>query len=93
MELKQVVVNNTGMSQDMSISKQDDKFAFENKNIRIQATDDGTLLSITNLRNPEAKKNTVILCGTILGKCVTPEYLVLFSSFQPLFAISSQRYE
>ena len=92
MELKQVVVNNTGMSQDVSISKQDNKRVFENRNIRIQASDDGTLLSVTNLKSPmplgsNSQTPAHELFGfryknrhaAILGGCLTPEYLILFT--------------
>ena len=80
MELKQVVVSNGGMSRDLSVSKQDNKLAFENKNIRIQATDDGTLLSVTNLKNPKDLLGTSKIPMTLYGSCVTPEYLVLFGN-------------
>ena len=81
MELKQIVVNNGGMSQDLSVSKQDNKLAFENKNIRIQATDDGTLLSVTNLKTPKTIKTVGFGNNpkVILGSCITPDYLVLFA--------------
>lgn len=81
MELKQVVVNNGGMSQDLSVSKQENKLAFENRNIRIQATDDGTLLSVTNIKSPKTLKINLrnIFSTVLLGSCVTPEYLVLFA--------------
>ena len=78
MELKQTVINNSGMSQDFSISKQDNKFAFENRNVRIQSTNDGTLLSVTNLRDP-LQTNTYVGCHKVIGHCVTPNYLIVFA--------------
>lgn len=53
MAQKKVELRNKGMSQDMSISKEIQEFAFENHNIRIQATDDNTLLAITNIKGPK----------------------------------------
>lgn len=77
MQLKQAVVSNIGMSQDVSISRADNKYAFENENVRIQATDDGTLLAITNIKSPKLL-STAPENITILGKCFTPDYLIIF---------------
>lgn len=78
MELKKVNVGNKGMSQDYSISKDSQEYAFENRNIRIQALDDNTLLSITNIKGPK-KVDNVEIKGTIVGKCIAKDYLVLFT--------------
>ena len=53
MKLNKVNIINKGMSQDASISKEVQEYAFENKNIRIQALEDSTLLSITNVKGPK----------------------------------------
>lgn len=52
MENKKVNLQNKGMSQDFSISKETPEYAFENHNIRIQATADNTLFSVTNIQGP-----------------------------------------
>lgn len=52
MENKKVNLQNRGMSQDMAISKETPECAFENHNIRIQATADNTLASVTNIQGP-----------------------------------------
>lgn len=78
MELKKIELQNKGMSQDMSISKDVQEHAFKNKNIRIQALDDNTLLSVTNIKGPK-KITSITLNGKIVGKCFTKDYLVLFT--------------
>jgi hypothetical protein len=78
MELKKVDVGNKGMSQDYSISKDTQEFAFENRNIRIQALDDNTLLSITNIKGPK-KLEGITIEGSIVGKCIAKNSLVLFT--------------
>jgi hypothetical protein len=78
MELKKVNILNKGMSQDYSISKDNQEYAFKNKNIRIQALDDNTLLSVTNVKGP-TKITTIPIQGIVVGKCFTGDYLVLFT--------------
>jgi hypothetical protein len=79
MKLQKVDILNQGMSQDLSISKETkQEYAFENRNIRIQALDDGTLLSITNVRGPKKIKDIKIE-GAVIGKCITKNYIVLFT--------------
>ena len=79
MKLSKVNIINKGMSQDASISKEVQEYAFENKNIRIQALDDSTLLSITNVRGPKKLTLNNTIQGTVVGKCYTGNYLVLFT--------------
>ena len=79
MELKKVNIQNKGMSQDYSISKDNQEYAFKNKNVRIQALDDGTLLSITNIKGPKKIPVDVHIEGIVVGKCYTGNYLVLFT--------------
>lgn len=50
MEQKIASFQNKGMTRDLSISKVNKEFAFENFNIRITARDNDTLLSVTNER-------------------------------------------
>lgn len=93
MGLKRFAVQNKGMSQDVSISKETQEFAFKNYNIRIQATDDNTLLSVTNIKGPKQYayhylngvthnsyfKDLIIGGnGTIVGHCIAGDYLVIF---------------
>lgn len=59
--------SNKGMNQDISVSKATNEFAFENKNIRITAVNDNTLLSVTNEKTPLIK-NTNIKCKLIPNK-------------------------
>ena len=79
MELKKVNIQNKGMSQDYSISKDNQEYAFKNKNVRIQALDDGTLLSITNIKGPKKVPVNLQIEGIVVGKCFTGNYLVLFT--------------
>lgn len=62
MEQKITTLHNKGMSRDLSISKVNTEFAYENFNVRIIARDHDTLLSVTNERgNKEIKFNTPLI--------------------------------
>lgn len=50
MELKQLSLHNTGMSQDKAISVEDNKYAYKNRNIRIISPTDSTMQIVTNYR-------------------------------------------
>ena len=67
-----------GMQRDLSVSKFNPDFAYENINIRITAREDNTLLSITNERGP--KDLNIQVLGTYIGHCVLNQYLVVFST-------------
>lgn len=75
-----------GMSRDMSISKANPEFAFENMNIRITADDENNLLSITNEKgNKEALviegvEDIFIIEGVYLGYGVLNNTLILFTT-------------
>ena len=45
---------NLGMDKDSVISKTEHAFAFDNYNIRLSASDDSTVLSVTNERGPKS---------------------------------------
>ena len=53
MNQKQFVLQNKGMNRDLSISKVGESTAYENRNIRILARDNDTLLSVTNERGTQ----------------------------------------
>lgn len=82
MNLKQVTLNNSGMQQDLSISKDGRDFAYKNVNIRIQATGDGTLASVTNLKSPELKSTTQMI-GKVLNSIMCGKYIVVFTHGDP----------
>lgn len=71
--------SNLGMKRDLSPSKADNKFAFENHNIRITEMDGDTLLSVTNERGTEAIEFEETIYGRVVGHCVVNNYLVLFT--------------
>lgn len=79
MDMKQTALLNFGMSQDKTISKEDNKYAYENRNIKILASEDGKSYSITNINGSDRKYT---IRGTILATCLTPEYLVVFAKSQ-----------
>lgn len=54
MEIKKTQLVVRGMQQDLSISKFNPEFSYENRNIRISAREDSSLLSITNERGNKA---------------------------------------
>ena len=53
MGLESIELKNKGMLQDTSISQSVQEFAFRNYNIRIQALEDNTLFSVTNIKGPK----------------------------------------
>ena len=81
MEQKITTLHNKGMSRDLSISKVNTEFAYENFNVRIIARDHDTLLSVTNERgNKEIKFNIPFNTNEILlGYAVLNNYIVLFT--------------
>lgn len=94
MALKKVILQNKGMSQDVAISKEQAKdgvqeFAYENRNIRITAASDGTLLSVTNIQGPKKLKCILVdgntqteinsFTGHIVGKCEAGDFYLLFT--------------
>lgn len=92
MQNKVSINMNMGMLRDTSISKADNKFAFENHNIRISARDKDTLLSVTNERgnvpidiesddSATGGIGTSVIEGNILlGHAVLNSYLILFTT-------------
>ena len=50
MQKKAFVLQNKGMNRDLSVSKADESSAYENRNIRILARDNDTMLSVTSER-------------------------------------------
>ena len=86
MEPKIAQFGNRGMQQDTSISKSSNEFAFENRNIRITAVNNDTLLSITNEKGPsqiplkDAGGTDTTMSGTFMGHCVLGKYIVVFTS-------------
>lgn len=72
------------MQRDLALSAFNSEFAYENKNLRLQATETNTTLSLINERGPkhlsisingEAKES---LDGAVIGQAVVGIYLVLF---------------
>ncbi|NCD07250.1 MAG: hypothetical protein EOL97_14140, partial [Spirochaetia bacterium] len=79
MEHKQAQFIPRGMNKDLSISKFNPEFSYDNKNIRITSRDDNSLLSIQN-----EKGNTLInlpeIKGTCIGYAYINDYIVLFTT-------------
>lgn len=88
---KKVTFKTKGMQRDLAASAFTSEFAYENKNIRITATDDNTLLSIVNEKgNSEiifckyndgniVKDTNLKIVGTPIGVASINEYIVLFT--------------
>lgn len=70
---------NMGMNRDLSISKAENKFAFENFNIRITENEKNSLLSVTNEKGNRRVGNFYIP-GCVLGYCVVNKYAVIFTT-------------
>lgn len=78
MRQKEFVLLNKGMNRDLSISKAGESAAFENRNIRVTATDKDTLLSVTNERGNRKVEN-LTFSGTLIGYGVLNDYIILFT--------------
>lgn len=61
MEIKRTQLQPKGMSQDLSISKFNPEFSYENRNIRITSREDSSLLSITNERGNKKYTNFTLI--------------------------------
>lgn len=81
MEEKSVVLQNRGMWQDNAISKSPEEFAYENNNIRITSTGDGTQLAVTNEKD---SWRSVSISGKYLGGCRIGDYYVAFTTMQKI---------
>lgn len=80
------------MSRDISVSKADGKFAYENHNIRIEARDHDTLLSVTNERGNKKIEN-LKFTGELIGYNVLNEYIILFTRKDKTDRIYRVKYE
>ena len=76
-----------GMTRDLAVSKFSSEYAFENKNMRITATDDNTSFALVNEKGNVAKDilwddNTISdhILGTPIGQQVLGKNLVLFTT-------------
>ncbi len=78
MQQREFVLLNKGMNRDLSISKTGESAAFENRNIRVTATDKDTLLSVTNERGNRKVEN-LTFSGTLIGYGVLNDYIILFT--------------
>jgi hypothetical protein len=69
-----------GMNQDLAVSSFSPEFAYENFNLRVTATDNNTLLSLTNEKgNRLLNSTTSAPFGFTLGYAVIGDNLVLFT--------------
>lgn len=85
MKENQFVLRNLGMNRDLSVSKVGESTAFENRNIRIIARDNDTLLSVTNERGTKEIDlgDNVSIQGTIIGWNVLNNHVILFTHKDP----------
>lgn len=68
-----------GMNRDMDPLVFNNEFAYENRNIRITASSDSTLLGITNIKGTSVIQN-IELSGVPIGGTVISDYLILFTT-------------
>ena len=83
-EMKEQIVSliNKGMNRDLSVSKTGKSNAYENINIRIEARDNDTLLSVTNEKGnyaPTSNSFANSFLGELVGWNTLNEYLILFT--------------
>ena len=88
MEKKIILLNNKGMTRDISISKANNDFAYENFNIRIIPMDKDTLLTVTNERGNKRqnlKEKTIKYNKRITVQIVSDasSYMVVLSEKLP----------
>lgn len=79
MQQKSVTLLNTGMNRDLSVSKVDKSAVYENRNIRIIARDQDTLLSVTNERGTKVASISGQIEGELVGWNVLNEHVILFT--------------
>lgn len=80
---KQIQFKVKGMQRDLSASAFNPEYAYENKNIRIMPTDEGTLLSIVNEKGNRLANISGIgdsLKGTPIGQALTDDELIIFTA-------------
>lgn len=75
---KQAFFKVKGMNRDLSVSAFSSEFAYENKNLRITASEDNTLMSLTNIRG--TKDSEITLSGTPIGQAVIDNIWVIFTT-------------
>ena len=82
MAIKKALFKIRGMSRDLSASAFNPQYAYDNRNIRILATDNNTQLSITNEKGtkPVTIEGITKLEGKPIGKAVLNNELVLFTT-------------
>lgn len=68
-----------GMNRDTDPLVFSNEFAYENRNIRITASSDSTLLGITNIKGTSKIQN-IELQGTPIGTATISNYLILFTT-------------
>lgn len=80
-----------GMQRDLSVSKFNSNYAYENKNIRITATDSNDLLSITNEKGNMAYYIDGVpnIEGIPIGKEIIDNKLILFTAGTPTHPLDS----
>lgn len=79
MKRKAVVLKNKGMNRDTSVSKIDESAAYENRNIRILARENDTLLSVTNERGTKEISLGAQIKGKIVGWNVLNNHIIIFT--------------
>ena len=83
MGLKKVLFNIKGMTRDLAASKFSPEFAYENKNMRLVATDHNTSSILTNERGNLKVSSGVFssgISGTPIGQAILNDNLILFTT-------------
>lgn len=87
MRRKSIVLRNKGMLRDLSISKRDSEYAYENFNIRLTPNNGDTLMSVTNEKGTkkiaitdEDTDEALDIANTVIGYSVLNSWLILFTT-------------
>ena len=92
MQQKAFTLINRGMNRDLSASKVGESAAYENHNIRITATDNDTLLSVTNERGTKEISLDREIRGTLIGWNTLNEHIILFTTTSDVDAYLADDY-
>lgn len=83
MEEKAFTLINRGMNRDLSISKVGESTVYENRNIRILARNNNTLLSVTNERGTKDAEISFSDSGSVVGWNVLKDNIIIFFHSAP----------
>ena len=96
MPIKKALFNIKGMTRDLAASKFSPEFAFENMNMRLDATEDSTSGALTNERGNKKVTSSIFssgISGIPIGQAILNDNLILFTTgSDPLTSVVNRVY-